>query len=187
MVRHNKVLPVFWQVMSDFVDYGMNNIILVLGAPNDAQGNLSQMAQDRLNCALNLHLANPGFRILCTGGFGAHFNTTERPHYFYAYQFLIERGIPEQALEEGILSTNTITDFQLVKELVLLKKPDLLIVITSDFHMERAQILYRRYIGYSKVVFIPAVSSLSEEELAPLIAHESRAVKIFKETEINVR
>jgi len=165
----------------------MNNIILVLGAPNDAQGNLSKLAQDRLNCAFNIHLANPSFKILCTGGFGTHFNTTEKPHYFYAYQFLMERGIPEQALEEGVLSTNTITDFQLAKERVLLKKPDMLIVITSDFHMERAQILYKRYINYPKVIFIPAISSFSKEEIARLIEHESHAVKILKEAEINAR
>lgn len=163
----------------------MNNIILVLGAPNDAQGNLTTMAQDRLNCAFNLHLANPGFKILCTGGFGAHFNITEKPHYFYAYQFLMERGVPEQALEEGILSTNTITDFQLVKELVWQKKPDLLIVITSDFHMERAQILYSRYLNYPKVMFVPAISSLAKEDIARLIEHESRAKEILRK-DINV-
>lgn len=159
----------------------MNNIILVLGSPNDEQGNLSQIALDRLRCAYHIYQANPNFKIVCTGGFGAHFNTTDQPHYFYAYQFLMERGIPEQALEEGVLSTNTITDFELAKEFVWLEQPDVFIVVTSDFHMERAQILYKRYINYPKVMFIPAISSLTKEEIVRLIEHESRAVKMLKE------
>ncbi|ULT24474.1 YdcF family protein [Sphingobacterium sp. E70] len=80
----------------------MNNIIIVLGAPNDARGNLSQIAQDRLNCAYNLYQANGSFRIVCTGGFGAHFNPTEKPHYFYAQKFLIEKGIPDHAIATGV-------------------------------------------------------------------------------------
>ncbi|WP_104382283.1 YdcF family protein [Sphingobacterium sp. HMA12] len=162
----------------------MNNMIIVLGAPNDAQGNLSQIAHDRLHCAYNLYLANPGFKIVCTGGFGAHFNTADQPHYFYAHKFLRGKGVAENALMEGVLSTNTIADFELSKALVMDASPEILLVITSDFHMERARILYRQYIGYPKVVFIPAVSSLSEEQLAPLIAHESRAVKKLREEEI---
>jgi len=162
----------------------MNNIILVLGAPNDAQGNLSQIAQDRLNCAYNLHRANADFKILCTGGFGAHFNITDKPHYFYAYKFLMEKGVSQHLIGEGVLSTNTVEDFQLSRALIREKCPEILVVVTSDFHMERAQILYRRYIGDSKVVFISAVSSLSKSELAPLIEHETRAVKRLLEEEV---
>lgn len=162
----------------------MNNIIIVLGAPNNARGNLSQIAQDRLNCVYNLYQANRSFRIVCTGGFGAHFNPTEKPHYFYAQKFLIDKGIPEHAFAAGVPSTNTITDFQLSKKLIVEENPDILIVITSDFHIERAQILYKRYIAYPKVVFIPAISSLSKAELVPLIEHESGAVKRLLEEEV---
>ncbi|WP_343560614.1 YdcF family protein [Sphingobacterium sp.] len=156
-------------------------MILVLGAPNDAQGNLAQIAQDRLNCACNLYLRNPGFKIVCTGGFGAHFNTTDQPHYFYAHKFLIEKGVPKHALGDGILSANTVEDFKLSRALIMEQNPQILIVVTSDFHMQRAQLLYQRYIDYPKVVFVPAPSSLSKEELVPLIAHESAAVKRLRE------
>ncbi|WP_373564564.1 hypothetical protein [Sphingobacterium sp. E70] len=68
--------------------------------------------------------------------------------------------------------------------MIVEENPDILIIITSDFHIERAQILYKRYIAYPKVVFIPAISSLSKAELVPLIEHESCAVKRLKEEEV---
>jgi uncharacterized SAM-binding protein YcdF (DUF218 family) len=118
---------------------------------------------------------------VCTGGFGAHFNTTEKPHHFYARKYLVEKGMPESAFLDAPLSSNTIEDFQMTKDLVTAENPDILIVITSDFHTKRAQILYRQIIDYPKVIFIPATSSLSKEELLPLVEHESRAVKKLNE------
>ena len=57
----------------------MKYIILLLGAPNDEQGRLSQMAQDRIDCAYNLYANNEHMTFLCTGGYGQHFNTTIGP------------------------------------------------------------------------------------------------------------
>ena len=71
----------------------MKYIILLLGAPNDEQGRLSQMAQDRIDCAYNLYANNEHMTFLCTGGYGQHFNTTNRPHAYYAKQALIKKGV----------------------------------------------------------------------------------------------
>ena len=114
---------------------------------------------------------------MCTGGFGDHFNTTDKPHHYYSMKYLVEKGIPEAAFLDAPLSSNTIEDFQLIKDLVITENPDVLTVITSDFHMKRAQILCNRIINYAKVIFIPAPSSLSKEELVPLIEHETSAIK----------
>ena len=159
----------------------MNTIVLILGAPNDAMGNLSQIAKDRLDHACNFYQANPDVRLVCTGGFGAHFNNTERPHYFYSRKYLIDKGVPDTAILDGPLSTNTIEDFKLSKELISQLNPDILVVITSDFHMQRAGILYRRFSDRAKVLFMPAPSSLSKAELIPLVEHETRAVKKLQE------
>lgn len=155
----------------------MTKLLIVLGSPNDPLGNLSTIAEDRLNCAFNFFSANNDFKIVCTGGFGQHFNTTDKPHYHYAKNYLIERGIPSDAFLNCVASSNTIEDFQLTKDLVLAMQPDMLVIITSDFHMTRAKILFDRIIHYPGVVFIPAISSLSEAQLLPLLEHESRAVK----------
>lgn len=96
----------------------MKYIILLLGAPNDEQGRLSQMAQDRIDCAYNLYANNEHMTFLCTGGYGQHFNTTNRPHAYYAKQALIKKGVREEDFLPFILSTNTYEDFKISKEII---------------------------------------------------------------------
>ena len=45
----------------------MNKTILLLGASNDANGELSQMAIDRLECAYSIYANNSDISFLCTG------------------------------------------------------------------------------------------------------------------------
>lgn len=154
----------------------MTGILLSLGAPNDAAGKLSTIAMDRLRCVLQLHLFNPDFRILCTGGFGEHFNTAPRPHAFYSQQYLLQQGVPAACLLEGVPSTNTMEDFKLSAPVIEHYHPELLLVVTSDFHMKRARLLCNNYITGIPVVFVPALSTLPADELAKLQAHEEKAL-----------
>ena len=110
----------------------MKYIILLLGAPNDEQGRLSQIAQDRIDCAYNLYANNEHMTFLCTGGYGQHFNTANQPHAYYAKQALLKRGVKEKDFLPFILSTNTYEDFKISKEIIEKELPDMLIVITSD-------------------------------------------------------
>lgn len=48
----------------------MNKTILLLGASNNAKGELSQMAIDRLECAYAVYSNNSNVNFICTGGFG---------------------------------------------------------------------------------------------------------------------
>lgn len=59
----------------------MKRIILLLGAPNDDFGNLSKIALDRADCAFGIYSNNESIQLLCTGGCGKHFNTTNKPHF----------------------------------------------------------------------------------------------------------
>lgn len=155
----------------------MKKLALVLGAPNDAQGNLSNIAMDRLNCAYQFYKFNDDVDILCTGGFGEGFNTTDKPHAYYAQSFLMDKGIPKSKLLEHVLSSNTVEDFKNSKSLVLALNPELLIIITSDFHMGRVKILHKAILDYPDTIFIPAKSTLPENELRSLITHEEKAIK----------
>lgn len=160
----------------------MNKLLIILGAPNDHLGNLSQIAEDRLACAYNFYNANNDFKLVCTGGFGQHFNTTDKPHFYYAQKYLIDRGVPADAFLNGAPSSNTIEDFKMTRDLVLTVPPDIVAIITSDFHLSRARFLYNKIINYPRVVFIPAHSSLPEAQLLPLWEHESRALLKLQES-----
>lgn len=80
-----------------------------------------------------------------------------------------------------ILSTNTYEDFKISKEIIEKELPDMLIVITSDFHIRRAKLLHDRIINYPHTLFLPAKSNLSEKELLSLIEHEQDAIKAIEE------
>ena len=159
----------------------MKYIILLLGAPNDEQGRLSQMAQDRIDCAYNLYANNEHMTPIATGLYGQHLHTTNRPHAYYAKQALIKKGVREEDFLPFILSTNTYEDFKISKEIIEKELPDMLIVITSDFHIRRAKLLLDRIINYPHTLFLPAKSNLSEKELLSLIEHEQDAIKAIEE------
>lgn len=155
----------------------MTNVILILGAPNDQEGNLGQIAKDRLDCAFDIYQANENSLILCTGGFGSHFNTSANPHAYYAKKYLIGKGVAKEFFLESPLSSNTVDDFRMTKSMILKINPTVLFVITSDFHIKRAKILHNIIISFPRVAFIPAKSSFSDQELETLILHEKIAIQ----------
>jgi len=155
----------------------IKNLLLLLGSPNDDQGNLSVMALNRNECAYNFYCHNEGTAILCTGGIGEHFNRTEKPHAAYAKAYLRERGVAEVDFLPFILSTNTYEDFMLSKKVIDQISPDLLVVMTSDFHMRRARLLQEKLIDYPNVIFIAAKSTVSSEEFDLLSLHEQNAIQ----------
>lgn len=155
----------------------MKSIILLLGSPNDDKGVLSLIAVNRVACAYRLYAENRDMLFLCTGGFGEHFNVTNQPHAFYAKQELVRLGADENAFLPFVLSGNTYEDFTLSKPLIEKELPDVLFIVTSDFHMERVKLLHKRIIDYPFTVFISAESTLPENELSLLTGHEREAVK----------
>ena len=67
----------------------MEGIIILLGSPNDEEGQLSSIGIERANCSIEEYRNHPDYKILPTGGFGEHFNKTDMPHASYAKHYLI--------------------------------------------------------------------------------------------------
>ena len=87
-----------------------DGVIVILGSPNSITGELSSIARERCTLALKLHQEHPTYAILPTGGFGPHFNRTNRPHGAYVRAHLIELGVPAELILDPVLSANTIED-----------------------------------------------------------------------------
>ena len=94
----------------------MVEILVVLGSPNSSKGKLSIMSKERLDFCLERF--NNNMMILCTGGWGSHFNTTKEPHAYYTKNYLIKKGIPEDRFLENALSGNTVEDAVKTKEII---------------------------------------------------------------------
>lgn len=153
-------------------------IIVVLGAPNDDRGNLLPVAAGRAQAALLQYRQEPTARLVLTGGFGAHFNNTARPHFEYVEDYLQSRGVPESAILGRLPTANTIEDAEACAELLRrYARPLQLRVVTSDFHLARARLLFQRAFGeHAALEMIPAPSGLPPDELAQALRHESEAI-----------
>jgi uncharacterized SAM-binding protein YcdF (DUF218 family) len=150
--------------------------IVILGSPNDENGNLSGIALERCERALEEHQRNPGARILLTGGWGPHFNTTSKPHGHYTREYLKARGIPDAAFVECAESSNTIEDAKLCHPIVARHGFRKLIVVTSDFHMARARFLFRQEFPEVAIEFVASHTHLPESDLQTRILHEQAAL-----------
>ena len=152
---------------------------MVLGAPNSPSGELSNIAISRLDHCASLY--SKGTPVLCTGGWGKHFNTSKEAHSVYARRYLIDKGVVEGDFLDFALSENTVDDAIKIKPIVsVLKNPDLKI-ITSDFHVERVRLIFNEILKGFSCSFIGTSSNLEKEQLRPLIEHEKKAVKLIIE------
>ncbi|MDJ1483890.1 YdcF family protein [Cytophagaceae bacterium YF14B1] len=158
----------------------MEGIILILGHTNSMEGILSTIAQDRLQMGITVHQQHSTFAIVCTGGFGEHFNTTQYPHAMYAQQYLVEQGIDASLILNPVLSKNTVEDASLSRSVLEQYKPQMVIVVSSDFHMPRVKYLFTYFQPSQPITFISATSALSKECLQQLTSHEEQALARLK-------
>lgn len=162
-----------------------NGCILILGAPNDNKGNLSLIAKTRLRQGVKELSLNPGFKILLTGGFGKHFNETNNPHWSYARAFLIKElsVAPDSFLSEAIESANSVEDIEKAKPLFQKYNFEKIIVVTSEFHVERVKYIAEKALGFSeKILLYSSVEDkeLDENLLKGLREHEEKALQYLR-------
>jgi uncharacterized SAM-binding protein YcdF (DUF218 family) len=122
----------------------VRGMIIVLGSPNSETGQLSSIAKERCELALAEFAKRPNWKFLLTGGYGAHFNITDQPHAAYLKRYLVSRGIPTQEIVDFVESTNTLQDASFSKPIVLKYGASEIVVVTSDYHVERARYIFER-------------------------------------------
>lgn len=162
------------------MDKKIDGVIVVLGSPNDRQGELLSIALERCSQALAEFKKNPDYAILPTGGWGKHFNTTAKAHGFYVRQELSGRGIPESAFLPCAESSNTIEDASLSRPILDSFPGAELIVVTSDFHAARARFLFEREFPERRITISESVTKLPPDTLERLQEHEQKALEKLK-------
>jgi uncharacterized SAM-binding protein YcdF (DUF218 family) len=151
-------------------------VLVILGSTNSPTGELSDISKSRLDYAASLY-AN-GKLVLCTGGWGNHFNISKEPHAFYSKNYLLAKGIPEPAFLEFALSSHTVEDALKLKPILSkLEKPNITI-ITSDFHLQRVRMIFGEVLkGFSFEYMGASTDFLESEQRAMLMAHEQEAMR----------
>lgn len=163
-------------------------LIVILGAPNDDDGQLSRMALGRVALGYQLYRERQtaGWRLLLTGGFGAHFNRTRLPHAAYLHQWLLAHGVPRDDIVEFALSRHTGEDARLALPIVERLGVRQLLVVTSDFHLARAEFIFRSIFPTYDIAFVgaPYLPTCSPAEQEGLIAHEARRLAELRESKL---
>lgn len=149
-------------------------VLIVLGSPNSPSGKLSDISLSRLNyCVQNFQKDS---LILCTGGWGKHFNTSKHAHAILAKQYLIAHGIPETSFTELALSGNTVEDAVKAKEILSEFEQIQLTIITSAFHVKRVKLIFNEILSEYSMDFIGVASNLDKEAYNALEQHEIKAI-----------
>jgi uncharacterized SAM-binding protein YcdF (DUF218 family) len=117
-------------------------IIIVLGSPNSKHGELYNIAKQRCELGIHEYMKHPDWKIILTGGYGAHFNEAPKSHAYYLQQYLTERGVPNQTIVDSVMSTNTLEDASFSKPTIIKYNVQELIIVTSDYHYDRAQYIF---------------------------------------------
>ncbi|WP_394392402.1 YdcF family protein [Shewanella woodyi] len=150
----------------------MSSAIVVLGAPNDSDGNLSVMALSRCDLAYTYFSQNPHLKIICTGGVGAHFNTTSTPHAQYLKNYLMSKEVPQINFLPLVESRFTFEDALLAREVIEEHKITSLVIVTSEFHLPRAKLVFSTIFPQITFHYLAATTPLSDDELLKLEKHE---------------
>ena len=150
-------------------------VIVVLGSPNFPDGTLGPIALDRLQGCLSIF--NPQkHKILCTGGFGAHFNTSPVAHANYLKDFLIQKGVPSTAFLPLALSSNTVEDAVMSKSILIKTEFKDLVIMTSEYHVARVKFIFTEILKDFNLNFNAVTHHSIDDVLEPLIQHEKMAM-----------
>ena len=159
-------------------------IIIILGSPNSKEGELYNVAKQRCEKGIEEYLNHPSWKIVLTGGFGEHFNKSEQAHAFYLQKCLIERGIAPEVILDSVMSTNTLEDASLSKQKILKYNADDILVVSSDFHYERARYIFECEYSDTNIRIRFALSDTDEStcgfDLERQKAHEKNSLSLLK-------
>lgn len=155
----------------------MSSAIVILGSPNDKDGNLLPIAISRAKIALEEYKKAGQCKLLCTGGFGEHFNLTHIPHGQYLQEYLILKGIPPSSFIEIAFSSFTLEDATLAKPILEQHAISRCILVTSDFHMERAKLVFNHVLPDLDFEYSEAETFVNKDEFQKLINHEKNAIE----------
>lgn len=162
----------------------VKGLILLLGSPNSENGELYSIAKDRCELAFHEYKNNRDYKILLTGGYGSHFNTTTNPHACYLKEHLKSKGIPEENFTEFAESKNTLEDAALSKPIVLKYDVKQIIIITSDYHYARAKFVFENEYSDVDINIQFSISKTDkthcEIDLFSLKKHEIKALNKLK-------
>jgi uncharacterized SAM-binding protein YcdF (DUF218 family) len=127
----------------------MYDCIIILGGGVSINNILPEWSLDRCNYVLELFKKNKDVNIICTSG-GSYHNPNpldDNRHTIHECdtfaKYLINNGIPENKIFKEWCSYDTIGNAYFTKLLLVdVFKWNKILVVTSDFHMDRSKVIF---------------------------------------------
>jgi uncharacterized SAM-binding protein YcdF (DUF218 family) len=154
----------------------MKNILIILGSPNSAKGRLGKSAIGRLKKCIEIFKPDENL-ILCTGGFGVHFNASSKPHAEYLMKYLIKKRISKEYFLPFADSANTVEDAVKSREILRKMGFENCTIITSNYHLKRVQLIFDEILTGIEKQYIGVEDNFSEKKLKLLQNHEAKAIE----------
>jgi hypothetical protein len=150
----------------------MPDLIIVLGHFDDTV-HLTSTGRERLDAGMALHRARTrrGSMLTVTGCAQGRPRTLEVQAYLSLYD-----ATPVDLID----SHNTAEDAYLTEALVVKYAPARLVVVTSDYHVERSRFIFEQVFTRLPVEMCPVPHVTSEDERCTLNAHESHALEALR-------
>jgi uncharacterized SAM-binding protein YcdF (DUF218 family) len=156
-------------------------VLIVLGATNNAEGSLSPLAVARIERARRFLVNHLDYAVILTGGHGAHFNISDKPHAHYLAAYLLERGVEQRRILALVPSRHTVEDATLSKGVVDEYNLEKLTILTSRFHLRRARFIFEQVFGPGYTLgFVGATAPVGVVKLIGLYRHEFRRTAELK-------
>jgi hypothetical protein len=134
-----------------------NQLIVLFGHENSDR-KLSAVARTRCELAAQLLEKFPEARVLPTGAFGKHFNTTNHPHHFYLAEYLKTKGVKSHSILPGTDTSNTFEDCVAVRKIATEERYNEVLAVTSEYHAERVNFILERVMPDIPFTLFPAVT-----------------------------
>lgn len=139
---------------------GTNTYAIILGAKVKGNGVPSLALKYRLDAAVEYLKQYPHVQVIVSGGQGKDEPISEAS---FMYTYLVEAGIKENRILQEDASTSTYENLQFSKEL-LPEDETAVTIISSDFHLARAQLLAKS-IGLKTDVIATKTPKVVEQKL----------------------
>jgi uncharacterized SAM-binding protein YcdF (DUF218 family) len=153
----------------------MSELIIVLGH-FDETPHLTATGRERLDAGIALLRVRPQACLTVTGCAVNALRTAEVQAYLRAH------GVADTQLAPLIDSHNTAEDAFLTEPIVRDKKIERLLLVTSDYHLERACYIFTRVFPGLPIEPHGALHAATEPELRALRRHEVEALQALKRT-----
>jgi len=158
--------------------------IVVLGGATNGVAHPSRVSDmnaqsDRLLHAAQLYKAGKASKIIVAGGS----KDWEAPEAVLMSQILVAMGVPADAILEERLSRNTLENAGLTAELLRQEKLSTILLVTSAFHMRRAEAMFRM----EGVELTPSATDYQIVHVPPIVPKWLPTVDDLKRTTVGLK